>query len=111
MRAGGEGGERRLDGWMASLTHRQEFKQTQGDSEGQGSLTCCSSWSHRVRNDLATEQQQQVMLLRTSMSKFVDTDQWKGVVYLYHGMLFNSKKEQATDTYSINDEFPTQGLK
>ena len=67
--------------------------------------------SQRVRNDLATEQQQRVMLLRTSMSKFVDTDQWKSVVYLYDGMLFNSKKEQATDTYSINDESQTQGLK
>ena len=29
------------------------------DREGQGSLTCCSPWgSQRVRQDLATEQQQ-----------------------------------------------------
>ena len=33
-----------------------EFEQTPGDSEGQGSLACCSSW---VGHDLATEQQQQ----------------------------------------------------
>ena len=51
------------------------------------------------------------MLLRTSMCKCVDTDQWKSVVYLYDGMLFNGKNEQATDTYSINDESQTQGLK
>ena len=24
-----------------------EFEQTLGDSEGQGSLTCCSPWSHK----------------------------------------------------------------
>ena len=30
----------------------------QGDSEGQGSLVCCSSWVQRVRHKLATEQEQ-----------------------------------------------------
>ena len=25
-----------------------EFEQTPGDSEGQGSLVCCSPWGHRV---------------------------------------------------------------
>ena len=25
-----------------------EFEQTQGDSEGQGSLACCSSWGHKA---------------------------------------------------------------
>ena len=34
-----------------------EFEQTQGDSEGQGSLACCSSWDHRVEHDLRTEKQ------------------------------------------------------
>ena len=34
-----------------------EFEQTLGDSEGQGSLTCCSPWGHRVRHDRVTEQQ------------------------------------------------------
>ena len=28
-----------------------EFEQTPGDSEGQGSLACCSPWGHRVQND------------------------------------------------------------
>ena len=31
-----------------------------GDSEGQGSLVCCSSQGGRVRHDLVTEHQQQV---------------------------------------------------
>ena len=34
-----------------------EFEQTSGDSEGQGSLVCCSPWGHRVGHNLATEQQ------------------------------------------------------
>ena len=37
-----------------------EFEQTLGDSEGQGSIVCCSPWGHRVGHDLETEQQQAV---------------------------------------------------
>ena len=33
-----------------------EFKQTPGDSEGQGSLACCSRWSCK-EEDLGTKQQ------------------------------------------------------
>ena len=39
----------RLDG--------REFVQAPGDSEGQGSLACCSPWGHRVGHNLVTEQQ------------------------------------------------------
>ena len=35
-----------------------EFEQTPRNSEGQGSLACCSPWSPRVRYDLVTEKQQ-----------------------------------------------------
>ena len=34
-----------------------EYEQTPGDSEGQGSLACCSPWGCRVRHDLETKQQ------------------------------------------------------
>ena len=34
-----------------------EFEQTLGDSEGQGSLVCCSPWSQRVKHSLPTTQQ------------------------------------------------------
>ena len=33
-------------GWHHQL-NGQEFEQTPGDSEGQGSLVCCSSSSHK----------------------------------------------------------------
>ena len=36
--------------WLDSITNsmdRQEFEQTQGDGEGQGSLVCCSPWGHK----------------------------------------------------------------
>ena len=48
---------------MVRWHHRlngHEFEQTPGDSEGQGSLACCSSWGQKVGHDLAAEQQQQV---------------------------------------------------
>ena len=35
-------------GWNHQLS-RHEFDQTLGDSEGQGSMVCCSSWGLRVR--------------------------------------------------------------
>jgi len=43
----GEGCNKRmrgLDGWHHRLN---EFEQTPGDSEGQGSLACCSPWGHK----------------------------------------------------------------
>ena len=47
LRARGEGGNRGWDGWMVSLTHVYEFIQTPEDTEGQGSLSCCSPWGHK----------------------------------------------------------------
>jgi len=44
-------------GWHNQL-NGHEFEQTLGDSEGQGSVVCCSPWDHRVRRDSETEQQQ-----------------------------------------------------
>ena len=44
LKAGGEGDDRGWDGWMALLLDGREFEQTLGDSEGQGSLVCCSPW-------------------------------------------------------------------
>ena len=41
--------------WHRRL-NEHESEQTVGDSEGQGSLVCCSSWDHKVRHDLANEQ-------------------------------------------------------
>ena len=45
---------------MIGCLHRlngHEFEQNLGDTEGQGSLACCSPWGHRVGRDLVTEQQ------------------------------------------------------
>ena len=46
---------------MVEWHHRldgHEFKQILGDSEGQGSLECCSLWHCRVSHNLAIEEQQ-----------------------------------------------------
>ena len=49
LRAGEEGEDRGWDGWMASLNglNGHVFEQTPGDSEGLGSLLCCSLWGHK----------------------------------------------------------------
>ena len=57
MRARGEGGDRRWDGGMASPTQWIWVQANSGDSEGQGSLVCCSPYGHRVGHDLVMEQQ------------------------------------------------------
>ena len=38
--------EDEMVGWHHQLSGH-EFEQTLGDSEGQGSLSCCSSWGHK----------------------------------------------------------------
>ena len=38
--------EDEMIGWHHRL-NGHEFEQTLGDSEGQGSLACCSPWSHK----------------------------------------------------------------
>ena len=49
----------KMVGWHHWLNGHQ-FKQTWWDSEGQGSLACCSPWgSQRLRHDWAAEEQQQ----------------------------------------------------
>ena len=41
--------EDEMVGWYHQLNDH-EFWQTLGDSEGGGSLACCSSWSHKESN-------------------------------------------------------------
>jgi len=46
LRAGGEGATKdEMVGWHHQLSGH-EFEQIPGDSEGQGSLICCSPWGH-----------------------------------------------------------------
>ena len=42
---------------LLKLISGHELAQTLGDNEGKGSPACCSPWGHKVRQDLATEQQ------------------------------------------------------
>ena len=50
-----------------------EFEQTLGDSEGQGSLMCCSPWSQRVKHNLPTIQQQQQVAMEMVPSHVLGT--------------------------------------
>ena len=49
-------GQDEMVGWHHRLSG-YEFEQALGDSEGQGSLPCCSPWVAKVRHNWATEQQ------------------------------------------------------
>ena len=44
-------------GWHHRL-NGHKFELTLGNSEEQGILACCSSWSHKESDNLATEQQE-----------------------------------------------------
>ena len=47
LKAGGEGDDRGLDGWMASKLDGHEFGWTLGVGDGQGGLVCCGPWGHK----------------------------------------------------------------
>ena len=55
-------------GWHHELDGH-EFEQGLEAGDGQGSLVCCSPWGHRVRHNLVTEQQQQIMLFLVDICK------------------------------------------
>ena len=52
--------EAEIVGWHHQLTGH-EFEQTPGDSEGQGSLVCCSPWG-RKESDMAERLNNDVIL-------------------------------------------------
>ena len=55
-------------GWHHQL-NGYESGQTPGDSEGQGSLACCSSQGHIVRHNFITKQQQQMKIHLIQINK------------------------------------------
>ena len=68
-----------------------EFEQTPGDSEGEGSLVCCSSWGRKESNTIATEQQ-------WAKKKKSENKHFKKMITL------PSKKNQMRKTKSNNRE-------
>ena len=47
LRAGGEGDDRRWDGWMASPTQWRSVWVNSRVGDGQGGLACCSPWGRK----------------------------------------------------------------
>ena len=45
--------------WWHHIHHGPNYELTLGDSEGQGSLACCSPWGRKVGHNLVTEQEPQ----------------------------------------------------
>ena len=62
--------EEGMVGWHHQL-NGHESEQTRGDSEGQGSLACCSPWDCKEsEHDLATEQQQSFFFFNDCHNQF-----------------------------------------
>ena len=57
--------------WWHYQFSGHEFKLIPGDSEGQGSLMCCSPWGRRVGHCLAAEQQQNGFIFWVHIFKYV----------------------------------------
>ena len=53
--------EDKMVGWHHRL-NGHEFEQALGDTEGQGSLACCSPWGHRVKHNLVTKEHRNTSL-------------------------------------------------
>ena len=71
--------EDEMAGWHHRL-NRQEFEQTLGDGEGQGSLVCCSPWGckesdtpERLNNKQASQMAPVVKSLPDNAGDFRDT--------------------------------------
>ena len=59
-------------GWHHRLSGH-ELEQTLRDGEGQGSLACCSTWGHRVRHDLVTNNNNDELIYKTE----TDSQTWR----------------------------------
>ena len=94
-RSRGQQRMRRLDGTIDSMD--MSLSKLQGDSEGQGSLVCCSPWGlKQVRYDWATEQQQQ----RTwKQPRYPLTDEWiKKLWYIYTMEYYSAHKKNTSES-------------
>ena len=74
--------EDEMVGWHHYL-NGHEFEQTLGDSEGQGSLACCSPWRHKESDTTETEQQQWLpwILPLLGAQSFSGKDQHKPMIW------------------------------
>ena len=73
--AGKDWGQKVTEDEMVGWHHwtwlsEHESEQTPGDSEGQGSLECCSPWGRRVGHDWATGQQKWSRFLQQNLGSF-----------------------------------------
>ena len=65
--------EEEMVGWHHRL-NGHESEQTQGDSEGQGSLACYSPWGHKESDTTEKQQQQPSEGICLSMLLYPTTD-------------------------------------
>ena len=88
---------------MAPLTNGHKFEQTPGDSEGQGSLVCCSPWG-RKESDMNNNNNSFISLV---ISGFKSTYTYPILFYLPHEPVSLQKKFYQVRNYSQEER---QGL-
>ena len=75
---------------MVDSINGDEFEQTQGDSEGQGSLACCSPWGRKELDTTEGRNKWYLIPLSSSVSwsllKFMSIE----LVTLYNHLIFSS---------------------
>ena len=91
-------------GWHHQL-NEHEVEQTQGGSEGQGSLVCCNPWgSQRVGHALVTEQQQPTFecllftVLSTDLIQFNPPKNFKNQILTFPIYIFKKRKKQGSES-------------
>ena len=79
-----------------------ESEQTLGDSEGQGSLACCSPQGHRVGHDSVTEEQQKRYSYCPFSYKSRNSLGAESVLHVMHSPAPNTVPEIQAGGLSIN---------
>ena len=70
--------------WLDGITDSTDMNLSKrGDSEGPGSLACCSPWICRVRHDLVTEQQ-----LKTVYNRFFTRKKYRFIILFITIIIF-----------------------
>ena len=82
------------EGWMALQLEGHEFEQTQGDSEGQRSLACCSPQGHK-ESDMNTF----VTITQSDSPRFVTSNTQRTRIMILLTQLFCHILQQNTGSF------------
>ena len=68
--------EDEMAGRHHQLSGHDEFEQTPGDGEGQGSLACCSPWGHKESDTTEPLNNKFLMIVQEDRDQAKDNELW-----------------------------------